>query len=53
VTEAELKVVLNTSREHNFQDVVKKNGRRNVNGAYPRKGTNLEVMLASRPKVTF
>jgi hypothetical protein len=48
VIEAESQAVLNTLREHDFQDAFK-NGRSAGNGEYMRKGTISRVMVASRP----
>jgi hypothetical protein len=52
VIEAESQTVLNTLKEHNFQDAFK-NGRSAGNGAYMWKGTTSWVMVASRHKVSF
>jgi hypothetical protein len=53
VIEAESQAVLNTLKEHNFQDAFKKNGRIAGNSVYAWKGTVSRVMVASRAKVTF
>jgi hypothetical protein len=50
--EAELLAVLVTLTEHDFQNVFK-NGRSAGNGAYALKGTTSNMMVASRPKVSF
>jgi hypothetical protein len=57
--------VLNTLKEHDFQDAFRKKkkerkrkkerkkGRSAVNGAYARKGTGSTTMVASRTEVSF
>jgi hypothetical protein len=52
VMEAESQAVLNTLREHDFQDVFK-NGRRAGNGEYARMEITSSVIVASRTKVSF
>jgi hypothetical protein len=52
VNEAESQTVLNTLREHDFQDAFKK-WQKPWNCAYARKGTTSKVMAASRPKISF
>jgi hypothetical protein len=50
VIKAETRVVLNTGKEHDFQDCIYKNDRRSENAAYTCKGTTLRAMMASSPK---
>jgi hypothetical protein len=52
VIETESQVMVNTFKEHNFQNAFKiwQNCRE---GSYARKGTSLRVMVASRPNVRF
>jgi hypothetical protein len=52
VIEVESQAVLNTLTEQNFQDAFR-NGRSCGNGAYARKGTTSNVMVASMSKVSF
>jgi hypothetical protein len=52
VIEIELQAVLNTVREHDFQDAFK-NGRSTGNGAYAWKGTTSRVVVASRSRISF
>jgi hypothetical protein len=52
VIEEELQVVLNTLREHNFQNAFK-NGRSTGKGTYAWKRTTSRGMVTSGPKVSF
>jgi hypothetical protein len=52
VIEAESQALLNTLREHDFQDAFK-NGRIAGNCAYALKGTTSKVMVASMPTVSI
>jgi hypothetical protein len=52
VIKAESQAVLNTLKEHNFQNA-SKNGRGTGNNAYAWKGTTLRVMWPLDPKLVF